>query len=252
MAQVRGPVVAGTFYPSDPRTLRHTVESLVGVSRPSPSELRAVIVPHAGYIYSGPVAASAYGLLAGRSFKRVVVVGPSHFARFAGIAACEADGWATPLGVVPLDQNATSDIEKLPEAFDTEHSLEVQLPFLQWLECARAAILLLTGDTDGRETADVLEGLVDADTLLVVSSDLSHYHPYETAQSLDRTAAFVIEGLRPEDLGPGAACGGIAIQGALHLAKRRGWNARLIDLRNSGDTAGDRSRVVGYGAFTLG
>lgn len=248
-----GPVVAGTFYPGRPEALRQLVGRLLAEASPPPlpGPLRGLIVPHAGYVYSGPVAATAYRTLAGNAFEHVVVVGPSHFVWFHGVARPDAAAWATPLGSVRLAGVDHPLVRPLPEAFHREHSLEVQLPFLQMTLGDPLVAPLLTGDAPSEAVAGVLEDAVGDDTLLVVSSDLSHYHSYETARRLDRVTAEAVVERRPEALGPESACGRTGVQAALHLSRARGWRVTLLDLRNSGDTAGDRSRVVGYGAFAL-
>ena len=256
MDPVRGPVVAGSFYPADPRVLRATVRRMLDAARTAHAvgDLRALIVPHAGYIYSGPVAATAYALLDGLDLDRVVLIGPSHFAWFAGLAVPDASAWATPLGSVPIASPAPGEIagvSTVPEAFAGEHCLEVQIPFLQETLGSFTVTLFLTGDVAGRVVADALESLVDESTLLIVSSDLSHYHEYTKAVQLDGATADAITELRPGDLGPDSACGRVGVQGVLHLAERRQWRAHLLDLRNSGDTAGGHDRVVGYGAFAF-
>lgn len=220
-------------------------------------DVRMVIVPHAGYVYSGPVAASAYGLLPDKGFRWVVLAGPSHFVRFRGLALPEADSFATPLGDVSVDEElaaaARPYARRRADAHGREHSLEVQLPFLQVALGEFAFVPVLTGDDDPEPTADLLDDVLDIEhTLAVISSDLSHYEDYATAQRLDaRTAEAIVE-LRADDLGGASACGRTAICGALRVAQRRNWVCRLLDLRSSGDTAGDRQRVVGYGAFAIG
>jgi AmmeMemoRadiSam system protein B len=256
MDGVRGPVVAGSFYPADPRVLRTSVRRMLDAARTAHvvGDLRALIVPHAGYIYSGPIAATAYALLEGMDLDRIVLIGPSHFAWFAGLAVPDASAWATPLGSVPIVSPAPGEVagvSTVPEAFAAEHCLEVQIPFLQETLGSFTVTLFLTGDVGGRVAADALESLVDELTLLIVSSDLSHYHEYTKAVRLDGATAAAITGLRPADLGPESACGRVGVQAVLHLAERRQWRAHLLDLRNSGDTAGGQDRVVGYGAFAF-
>jgi hypothetical protein len=256
MERVLGPVVAGSFYPAEPGVLRATVWRLLRSAQGALVEegVRALIVPHAGYVYSGPVAASAYALLERGSFDRVVLTGPSHFLPFLGLAVPDATAWSTPLGAVPIENPSPGEIAEVvtvPHAFAREHCLEVQLPFLQETIGSFTVTMLLTGDVAADVAADALETLVGNSTLLVVSSDLSHYHEYETARRLDRGTANAITDLRPDDLGSASACGRVGIQAAQHLALRRGWQTNLLDLRNSGDTAGPRDRVVGYGAFAM-
>jgi AmmeMemoRadiSam system protein B len=257
MGVVRPPAVAGTFYPGSAVELGHTITQLLADSDPPDVDIDAavLIVPHAGYVYSGPVAATAYRLLAGLEPRprRIVVLGPSHFVRFAGIAAPEADALQTPLGLIAVDATIPEGVTQSAAAHATEHSLEVQLPFLQHVLEAFTVLPLLTGDVAPEETAGVLgEALDRHGSLGILSSDLSHYHDYRTALSQDGRTAQAIIGLRPDDIQWDDACGATAIKAALLVGRERGWLCRLLDLRNSGDTAGDRSRVVGYGAFVLG
>ena len=256
MDGVRGPVVAGSFYPADQRVLRTSVRRMLDAAQPPETggDLRALIVPHAGHIYSGPVAATAYALLDGMDLDRVVLIGPSHFTWFPGLAVPDASAWATPLGVVPIAGPVPGDVAgvtTVPEAFAAEHCLEVQIPFLQEALGSFTVTMLLSGDVAAVVVADALESLVNESTLLIVSSDLSHYHEYTEAAQLDAVTAEAITDLRPADLGSDSACGRVGIQAVLHLAHRRQWRVRLLDLRNSGDIAGGRDRVVGYGAFAL-
>lgn len=259
MTRVRPPAVAGTFYPADAARLDADVREMLAAATPAALDidLRMLIVPHAGYVYSGPVAASAYALLPGRGFRWVVLVGPSHFVRFEGLALPDAARFATPLGEVPVDEELAAAAEAFAhdraDAHAREHSLEVQLPFLQTCLEDFAFVPVLTGDDDPEPTAGLLDDVLDIEnTLVVVSSDLSHYEDYATAQRLDAATADAIVELRADDVGPASACGRTAIRGALKVAQRRGWACRLIDLRSSGDTTGDRDRVVGYGVFVIG
>ena len=258
---VRPPAVAGAFYPADPARLTADIRRYLAEASPPALDfpLRALIVPHAGYVYSGPVAATGYRLLEERTdLGRIVMLGPSHFVWFAGLALPDADRLLTPLGEVAVDAEAAVRLELVPfvvasvAAHEREHSLEVQLPFLQVVAPAVPVVPLLTGEVDPRDVADAVEPLLDDHTLLLVSSDLSHYHDYETARRLDSATASAIERLDPEALGSDSACGRTGIQAALHLARRRGYRVRVCDLRNSGDTAGPPDRVVGYGTFALG
>ncbi len=261
MATIRPAAVAGAFYPADPAVLRRTVEDLLGAG--PPIELhgrpRLLIVPHAGYVYSGPVAASAYRLLQGMgdAVHRVVLVGPSHYVGFTGLASTGADALATPLGEVPVGRGPPEPADPIvrpdPAAHAREHSLEVQLPFLQVVLGEFEALALLTGDVEPDAVADVLDEAITGDGVIgIVSSDLSHFLDYEEACHRDTRTAAAITELRATDLSPEDACGRTAVQAALVLARRRGWTCRLLDLRNSGDTAGSRDRVVGYGAFAMG
>jgi len=221
---------------------------------------KALIVPHAGYVYSGPVAGAGYALLeSGRHrIRRVVLLGPAHFVPLDGLALPGVDAFATPLGDVPIDKDAESVVASFPQVLTSsaaharEHSLEVQLPFLQEVLDTFELVALAVGGSTTEEVAEVVEVLWGGDdTVILVSSDLSHYLDYETARRVDQRTAQAIEELRPEDLPQEGACGGAALKGLLLAARRRGLEARTVDLRNSGDTAGPRDQVVGYGSFAF-
>ena len=259
--KIRPPAVAGQFYPDDPAELRRMVEGFLrevkSVTAPAP---KAVIAPHAGYVYSGPIAASAYAQLgAGRdTIKRIVLLGPSHRVAFRGLAASSAEAFATPLGSVPVDAEASHEIRSLPQvvvldpAHADEHSLEVHLPFLQIVLDDFKIVPLIVGDASDEEVGQVIDRLWGGpETRFVISSDLSHYYDYGTAQRLDRATADAIEQLRPEDINEDQACGRIPVRGILCAAREHGLHARTVDLRNSGDTAGPRHQVVGYGAWAF-
>ena len=258
--RVRPAAVAGTFYPADRAALDAAIEDAMrqarSVSLPLP---KALIAPHAGYVYSGPVAASAYALVAGRAgaIRRVVLLGPCHRVAVRGLALPDVDTFETPLGRVPLDAAAIASIlplrqvTRLYEAHAFEHSLEVQLPFLQRVLGAFSLVPLAVGHATAAEVAEVLETLWGGDeTLIVVSSDLSHYLAYDEARAIDEATARAIVTL-DTSLGHDQACGATPVAGLLVVARRKGLKPTLVDLRNSGDTAGDRRRVVGYGAFAF-
>ena len=261
MNPVRPPAVAGLFYPREPRALRTEVEQLLGAAAASDTAPPvAIIAPHAGYIYSGPIAASAYARVRALRARvhRVVLLGPAHRVALRGIACASADYFETPLGQVPVDSEALARLTDLPQvstnddAHAGEHSLEVHLPFLQVLFDDFKLVPLVVGQASPAEVGEVIERLWDGpETLIVVSSDLSHYHPYSVAQRLDRATSAAIEQLRYEDLGYDDACGRVPVSGLLHVARRRGLTVQTVDLRNSGDTAGPRHEVVGYGAYVL-
>lgn len=221
---------------------------------------KAVIAPHAGYIYSGPIAGSAFASWTGSGDKvqRVVLIGPSHRLAFDGVALTRAAAFATPFGSVPVDQESLSRISSLPQvrfleaAHEHEHSLEVELPFLQRVLGDFALVPLVVGEATDAEVAEVLERLWGGpETRFVISSDLSHYYDYETAKEIDQWTAEAIEALRPADIGTEHACGRIPIRGLLEIARQCKLKALTVDLRNSGDTAGSQDQVVGYGAFVL-
>lgn len=261
MAGVRAPAVAGQFYPGQAGQLRASVQ---GYLRDAPHEAspvpKALIAPHAGYVYSGPIAGSAYARIepVRDQIERVVLMGPAHRVFVRGLATPAADSFQTPLGEVPIDGEATGRILELPqvvasaEAHAFEHSLEVHLPFLQEVLDDFALVPLVVGDATASQVAEVIEALWGgAETLIVVSSDLSHYHDYATAIQMDAATSRAIEALEPDGIGPDDACGCMGIRGLLLAARRHGLHAEAIDVRNSGDTAGPRDRVVGYGAYVV-
>ncbi len=258
---VRLPAVAGQFYPSDPEELGKLVKMLLANARAGTGPVpKALIVPHAGYLFSGPIAASAYARLApARStITRIVLAGPSHRVGFDGLATVSASAFATPLGQVPVDLEGVRRLATLPDvsvndrAHAYEHSLEVQLPFLQSVLERFAIVPLLTVHPEAGTITRMLETLWGGpETCIIVSSDLSHYHAESEARQLDEATASAIQALRPEEIDEEGACGRPPICGLLRAARSRGLRARILDLRNSGDTGGPRSRVVGYGAFAF-
>ena len=262
MTSIRPAAVAGMFYPGDNATLTRQVDEMLAAVERSAAEEgwpKALIVPHAGYIYSGPVAGHAYRELekARGQVRRVVLLGPVHRVPVRGLALPGVDAFETPLGRVPVDAEAVSALSGLPQvttsraAHAQEHSLEVQLPFLQRLLGDFALVPLAVGTATKEEVAETLERLWGGpETLIVISTDLSHYHRYDEAQRIDgatleRIAAFAT------DIHHDEACGATPLNGLLLVARRRGMHARLLAACNSGDTAGDRGRVVGYSAFAL-
>jgi MEMO1 family protein len=259
---VRPPAFAGTFYPDDPAELAAMVEGYLARAASEPRAAgplpKAIIAPHAGYIYSGPVAATAYTRLAAArdQISRVVLIGPAHYVPVRGLAASSAAAFATPLGEVPVDRATMERLRALPQilvsdaAHRREHSLEVQLPFLQRLLRRFAIVPLLAGDATYEEVREVIDFLWGGpETLMLISSDLSHYHDYGTARRLDAATAKSIEALKPDDIGEERACGRIPIGGLLRVARAKGLHPVVADLRNSADTSGVGSEVVGYGAF---
>ncbi len=257
----RAPAVAGLFYPADAHTLRTTVRQLLGGAAPAQADAppKAMIAPHAGYVYSGPIAASGYAQLQrlrGR-VRRVVLLGPVHRVPVRGLAAPTVAAFATPLGEVPIDGDALAALRNCPQVCFSdaphapEHSLEVHLPFLQETLGDFSLVPLAVGDAQPAEVAEVIERLWGGEeTLIVVSSDLSHYLPYVNACARDEFTVETILRLSPE-LDHEQACGATPINGLLLAARRRQLRPHLLDLRNSGDTAGDKSRVVGYAAVAL-
>jgi AmmeMemoRadiSam system protein B len=250
------------FYPRDPGVLSAAVRDYVQHASVQEDLLppKAMVLPHAGYAYSGPVAASGYTLLQhfASRISRVVLIGPSHRVALRGLAASSAEAFVTPLGSVPVDTAAVAEVIELPqvqildEAHAHEHSLEVHLPFLQWVLDSFSIVPMVAGDASPEAVAEVLEKLWGGDeTLIVVSSDLSHYHDYATARRLDAATTRAIEHLELDKLGAGSACGRVPVRGLLLAARRHGLEAMAIDVRNSGDTAGPRDEVVGYGAYVF-
>ena len=259
---IRPPAVAGSFYPDNPAELRGMIEGFLRDVKPweAPAP-KAIIAPHAGYIYSGPIAASAFAQFAPARnvIKRVVVLGPSHWVPLRGLATASAQSWRTPLGEIPVDTEALGQIGSLPQvhvldnAHGREHSLEVELPFLQVVLSEFSLVPLVVGDASDAEVAEVIERLWGGDeTRFVISSDLSHYLDHTSARKLDATTARAIESLSPQDISEKQACGRVPIRGLLRAAQQHQLRARTLDLRNSGDTAGPRDQVVGYGAWALG
>lgn len=260
MLTVRPAAVAGAFYPGDAATLSHDVTMLLANAKVKALQAppKAVIVPHAGYIYSGPVAAGAYALLEQSRdiYRRVVLLGPVHRVPVPGLALPDADAFATPLGSVMLDHELAQKIVGMPQVTQSaaahawEHSLEVQLPFLQRVLSDFTLLPLAVGDATPQEVAEVLEKVWGGpETLIIISSDLSHFHTYHAAQTIDAATAQAILDFQP--ISHEQACGGTPVNGLLLAAQRHGLTPHLLDLRNSGDTAGDRNRVVGYATFAF-
>ena len=260
---VRPPAVAGSFYPRDPDELAESISASFGdavrPARGAPAP-KALVVPHAGYVYSGPVAGSGYLRLGpvATTVRRVVLLGPSHRAPPHGLAVSGADAFATPLGLVPVDGDARRAalrhecvrVDDVPHA--REHSLEVQLPFLQSVLKRFELLPLAVGRADSDTVAAVIAALAGgAETLIVISSDLSHYQPYDVAQVQDRRTAAAVLALDADGIGDLDACGARPLRGLLRWAQTEGRTVELLDLRNSADTAGDRSSVVGYGCFAV-
>jgi len=268
MQQVRPPVVAGSFYPAEAAALEAELGALMADSAVDPATRSAVdapppkalVVPHAGYIYSGAVAARAYAQLAGGrgTIRRVLLLGPAHRVAFPGFAASGAEAFATPLGEVPVDAELRrralriEGVELHDDAHRSEHCLEVQLPFLQRALGSFSLLPLLVGNSTAPQAAALLRALWGGEeTLIVISSDLSHYLEYRSAQRRDAATCAAIEALDAAAIGFDDACGRLPLAGLLLAAKRYGLHAETLDLRNSGDTAGARARVVGYGAWAF-
>lgn len=264
MQNIRPAAVAGMFYPAEPKQLAHDVQQLLAQARtnaPRPFDLipKALIVPHAGYIYSGAIAATAYATLQpiASRIRRVVLLGPTHRVAVRGLALPGADAFDSPLGRVTLDAAGALAIAHLPQvgisaqAHALEHSLEVQLPFLQSVLTDFTLLPLAVGMASAEEVAEVLETVWGGnETLIVISSDLSHYLPYSTAQRMDKETAQSILELRLP-IAHDHACGGTPISGLIVAARKHHLAPHLLDLRNSGDTAGSYAQVVGYASFAF-
>jgi len=256
----RQPVYAGSFYSADAVVLRDSVRRFLDVPVPlAQGGLRGLVVPHAGFVYSGPVAGYAYALLAAHAatVSRIVLLGPSHRVGFTGIALPVEDTFSCPLGTLRVDVDARallarhSWVKTFPDAHREEHSLEVQLPFLCVATPSARIIPLVVGACEAEKVAEVLATLTAIkDTLVIVSSDLSHYHSYEVAKEVDQDTAQSIMALSAY-IAPEQACGAYPLNGLLYHARHHDWFVQLLDLRNSGDTSGDKKQVVGYGAFAF-
>lgn len=262
----RPAAVAGTFYPQDPgiltdniQNMLHEAEKFQPTRGSEKAAIRSIIAPHAGYIYSGPIAASAYHYLkpSAASVKNVILLGPAHRVPVRG-CACPAAGWfETPLGRVPIAQDLLGPLIKQDLIYVDElahlheHSLEVHLPFLQTLCSDFKLIPLLVGDVAAQTIVAIISHLWNDDSLLVVSTDLSHFLDYHSATQRDRHTNKAIESLNYSEIGPEDACGCVALSGFLLLAQQRNLSINTVDYRNSGDTAGDKSSVVGYGAYIV-
>jgi hypothetical protein len=280
LLRVRAPAVAGLFYPAEEAVLSKTVDGLLaGAPAHHILRLKGLVCPHAGYPYSGPTAAIAYKTLAGREIQTVIILGPSHYALFQGASVPNTDAYRTPLGTVPISAKAQSLAKTSPfvlepqclvqrpawwaqaskpapaagqDTPDTwEHSVEVQIPFLQKTLKNFTILPVVFGNVDPEQAARVLAGVLDDKTFVVVSSDLSHYHPYEEAKALDTRCVKAICDLNIDEMKTQEACGKVPILAMMHLARAKGWKAQLLDYRNSGDTAGDKTSVVGYSAIAF-
>jgi MEMO1 family protein len=259
MHTIRQPAVAGAFYPGNKQVLVNDIRTFLDVTILDTNQAspKAIIVPHAGYVYSGQTAAHAYACLVPKrnTIKRVILLGPVHRVPVRGLALPGVDAFATPLGEIELDQSAIASLANLnqvvvsPAAHALEHSLEVQLPFLQTVLDDFKLVPLAVGDATPAEVAEVLDTLWGgSETIIVISSDLSHFLPYEVAQTVDKETVQNILSMK-DTLTHHQACGGTPVNGLVLAARRRHMKPKLLDLCNSGDTAGDKSRVVGYASL---
>lgn len=256
---VRAPAVAGTFYPQARTDLARLIDDLLSNAHPQvePTVPKAIVVPHAGYVYSGPIAASAFKLfepIADR-IERIVLLGPAHRVYLDGLAAPGAAALATPLGQVPVDEETLARVPEVacdPRAHAREHSLEVEIPFLQRVAPNAKIVPLVVGHASPEDVGRILDKLWDGpETRIVISSDLSHYLTYEEGRFADARTARRIVSLATQPIGPEEACGASGINGLVWVARKRHLRGALVDLRSSGDTAGTRDEVVGYGAFAF-
>jgi AmmeMemoRadiSam system protein B len=256
-ARVRQPAVAGQFYPEDPAELTAAIDGYLARVPEAPiSGLRALVAPHAGYRFSAPTAAFAYQQLRGRHVETVFVLAPSHHVPFAGVSIADVDAYRTPLGLCRLSPQAAALRKISPftteaAAHAGEHSLEVQLPFLQRVVGEFELVPLLFGKVDPRAVAEVLADRLGPTTLVIASSDLSHYHPDAEARRLDGACVAAVEHLDVAGVAQAEACGKLPMLTVLYLARKLGWKAKVLDYRNSSDTAGSKDRVVGYAAVAF-
>ena len=260
-AAIRRPAVAGLFYPDSAEVLTNQVHSFLADADDTIDPPKALIAPHAGYPFSGAVAGRAYAPVRGNAhrFSRVVRLGPSHRVPFRGMAASRADYFATPMGNVRVDQQTLAqltserdDVVFREDAHEREHGLEVHLPFLQALLGDFSVVPLVVGDAGPEAVGSLLESVWGGpETLIAISSDLSHFMDYDSAVSRDRATSEAIEKLRYEDVHEGDACGRNPINGLLWLARRKGMEGRILDLRNSGDAGAPKDSIVGYGAYVF-
>ncbi len=255
MSGIRPPAVAGRFYPGDPGTLRRMVDGMLAAAPPG-EPAPAYVVPHAGYRYSGPTAAHVYARLRGAPVRRVVLIGPAHFAPVHGCVVPTTGAWRTPLGEVPVDRPddlvAAGHARADDEPFAPEHSLEVQLPFLQRVLPVDVPVLpVLIGLSTVEQVVPVLAALAAPGSVVLCSTDLSHYQTDEVAREQDARTTDAVLDLAPERVGPRDACGVFPLRGLLGWARQAGLGARLLHRCTSADATGDRTRVVGYAAFTF-
>ncbi|MFH1789094.1 MAG: AmmeMemoRadiSam system protein B [Candidatus Altiarchaeota archaeon] len=254
---VRKPAVAGSFYPAEPEALAGMVDAYLAEAQDIRlPNVRALVAPHAGYVYSGKTAAAGFKQLVGRNIDTVIILAPSHQVRFSGASVLDVTHFETPLGLIKLSPKVKNLLKEdgfsnIPAAHASEHSLEVELPFVQRTLGDFELIPIVVGDADPAVLASVLVDYVDEKTLIVASSDLSHYYPYDEAVKLDSVCTAAIPALDFEAMQDCQACGSIPVKTLMHIASAKGWVGKLVDYRNSGDTAGDKERVVGYASVAF-
>jgi AmmeMemoRadiSam system protein B len=253
---IRKPAVAGAFYPSDRKALAEMIESFLAKASPKDLTPKALIVPHAGYVYSGCVSAFGYKLLENldqNTDYRIILIGPSHHVWFEGASMSEADAWETPLGIAKVERSDEigDAFAMMPEAHQHEHSLEVQLPFLQCVMKRFNIVPIVTGEIYPETLAKKIIPLINDKTIVIASSDLSHYLDYETARKTDMLTSDIIQAIDTKRAESIDACGKTAIAALMHIARHMKWKCSLLDYKNSGDTAGGRKAVVGYGCYVF-
>ena len=258
MADIRPPTVAGMFYPADPGLLRSEIDAYMAAATvPGLGRVRAVIAPHAGYVYSGPVAAYAYRLLGAQHPmpERIIIMGPSHRSWFPGVAVADVDGFATPLGTQPVDRAFVKALTQNQELFSAvnaphtpEHCLEVQIPFIQVIFPNVPVVPMLFGETNPTAVGKALDRILEETDLIIVSSDLSHYHSNRSAHAIDRKFLDALLAGDRQGVLKGEACGQAPALALMTIAESRNWHPRLLDYRTSGDISGDTRQVVGYAA----
>ncbi len=246
---IRRAVAAGTFYPSNKERLQVMIKTFLENVKTDDINARGFVMPHAGYMYSGQVAAYGYKIIQSLKIKRVILLGPSHFIPFVGSSISTVDFWETPLGKVKVEKVKTKFLD-FPEAHKYEHSIEVQLPFLQFVLEDFQIVPISLGDDDYKDVEKEIEPLID-NAIIIASSDLSHYHNYDTAVKIDEVANKSIPSLNIKKAEKIEACGKTAILALMQLAKKMGWKGKKLFYANSGDTAGDKSQVVGYGCYAF-
>ncbi len=261
MRSVRQAAVAGQFYPSDSDDLSKMVDGFLRDATPVTGRAKAIIGPHSGYVFSGPIAGTAYRAFDGLdpdSIKRVVLMGPAHLVSFRGVAACAFSHFTTPLGDVIIEPGAMDRVLNFPGVIEYdgahtgEHSLEVHLPFVQRVFPKARVVPLLVGQDAENAVEMILEALWGgSETRIIISSDLSHFHQYGAAKEIDQKTSRAIAELDPAGVLSDGSCGAVAVRGLLRVARKKQMNAKILDLRSSGDTAGGQDEVVGYGAYAF-